>query len=267
MGKTTLLLWLTTVLEGLVSETSEQRPVVVAFTYNAEMSKPIPHKSLWPDANQAKRQERCVALRMLYGALRSMGCSGVKTWPEVLMTLQADGLAAAIQDPAWALRILEAWFGTDREFVVAADELLKGVTERKEANTTKQIATQLHSLMDYSGRHVVLSAMDASPINSGMSNRQPLFLSFGHLEYADVEAYMKTTLEMGTKMPTAEERWKLRAIYAMSSGHARTLSKILRAVKTTATSDTRDNKRKPPLDSIHRSTILGVASRAIGRPA
>ena len=42
MGKTTLLLGLTTVLEGLVSETGEQRPVVVAFTYNAEMSKPIP---------------------------------------------------------------------------------------------------------------------------------------------------------------------------------------------------------------------------------
>jgi len=269
-GKTTLLLWLATALEGLISSdsTSEKRPVVVAFTYNTEMAKNIPHKLLWPDADEDQRIERCVALRMLYGALRSMGCSGVKTWPEVLMTLQADGLAAAIQDPAWALRILEAWFGTDREFVVAADELLKGVTERKEANTTKQIATQLHSLMDYSGRHVVLSAMDASLINSGMSNRQPLFLSFGHLEYADVEAYMKTTLEMDlTKMPTAEERWKLRAIYAMSSGHARTLSKILRAVKTTATSDTRDNKRKPPLDSIHRSTILGVASRAIGRPA
>ena len=46
-------------------------------------------------------------------------------------------MAAAIHDPDWALGILEAWFGTDREFVVAADELLKGVTERNEAATTK----------------------------------------------------------------------------------------------------------------------------------
>jgi len=68
-------------------------------------------------------------------------------------------------------------------------------------------------------------------------------------------------------MPTAKNAWTLRAIYAMSSGHARTLSKILRKVKTTATSDTRNNKRESPLDSILRSTLLGVASRAIGRPA
>merc|ERR1719162_2799290 len=101
-----------------------------------------------------------------------------------------------------------------------------------------------------------------------MSNRQPLFLSCGHLEYADVEPYMKTTLGMDPKkMPSPENAWKLRAIYAMSSGHARTLSKIIRAVKTTATSDTRNNKRKSPLDSIHRSTLLGVASGALESPA
>ena len=123
------------------------------------------------------------------------------------MDLQAGGLAAAIQDPAWALRILEAWFGTEREFIIAADELLKGVTEREEARTTKQIATQLHSLMGVSGRHVILSAMDASLINSGMSNRQPLFISCGHLEYADVEPYMKTTLGMVYIGEIHGDRW------------------------------------------------------------
>ena len=138
-GKTTLLLRLATALEILISsdDTSEKRPVLVAFTYNTEMAASIPHKLLWPDADEDQRIKRCVALRMLYGALRSMGCRGVKTWPEVLMNLQAGGLAAAIHDPEWALGILEAWFGTDREFVVAADELLKGVTERNEAATTK----------------------------------------------------------------------------------------------------------------------------------
>ena len=232
-GKTTLLLRLATALEILISsEVTSEKPVVVAFTYNAEMYASIPHELLWPDANKDQRIKRCVAVRMLYGALRSMGCNGVKTWAEVLMDLQAGGLAAAIHDPEWALGILEAWFGTDREFVVAADELLKGVTERNEAATTKQIATQLYSLMGVSGRHVLLSAMDAFLImNSGMSTYQPLFLAFGHLEYADVEPYMKTTLGMDPKkMPTAKDAWTLRAIYAMSSGHARTLSKILRKV-------------------------------------
>jgi hypothetical protein len=172
--------------------------------------------------------------------------------------------------------VLKTWFGRDREFVVAADELLKGVIERGEAATTKQIATQLHSLMNHPGRHVILSSMDA--FNSGMSNRQPLFLSTGHLEYADVEAYMKTTLGMDpTTTPKAEILWKLRAISAMSSGHVRTLSKILAKVnnfKTTATSeeeesDTHNNKlkRKPPLESIPRSTLLGLALKALGRPA
>ena len=137
-GKTTLLLRLATALEILISsEVTSEKPVVVAFTYNAEMYESIPHELLWPDANKDQRIKRCVAVRMLYGALRSMGCNGVKTWAEVLMDLQAGGLAAAIHDPDWALGILEAWFGTDREFVVAADELLKGVTERNEAATTK----------------------------------------------------------------------------------------------------------------------------------
>jgi hypothetical protein len=269
-GKTTLLLRLATALEILISsDDTSEKPVVVAFTYNAEMDDSIPHELLWPDANEDQRVQRCVALRMLYGALRSMGCNGVKTWAEVLRDLQAGGWAAAIQDPAWALGILEAWFGTEREFVIAADELLKGVTERKEARTTKQIATQLYSLMGVSGRHVLLSAMDAFLImNSGMSTYQPLFLAFGHLEYADAEPYMKTTLGMALqKMPSPRNKWKLRAIYAMSSGHARTLSKILRKVNTAATRDTRNNKRKSPLDSIHRSTLLGVASGALESPA
>jgi hypothetical protein len=123
--------------------------------------------------------------------------------------------------------------------------------------------------MGVSGRHVLLSAMDAFLImNSGMSTYQPLFLAFGHLEYADAEPYMKTTLGMALqKMPSPRNKWKLRAIYAMSSGHARTLSKILRKVNTAATRDTRNNKRKSPLDSIHRSTLLEVASGALESPA
>ena len=86
-GKTTLLLWLATALAILISsdDTSEKRPVLVAFTYNTEMAASIPHKLLWPDADEDQRIKRCVALRMLYGALRSMGCRGVKTWPDVLM--------------------------------------------------------------------------------------------------------------------------------------------------------------------------------------
>jgi len=146
--------------------------------------------------------------------------------------------------------------------VVAADELLKGVIEREEAATTRQIALLLHSLMDKAGRQVILSSMDATLINSGKSPRQPLFLAAGQLDYDAVETYMKRILDVQKPCLGKEELWKLRAIWAMSSGHARTLGRILNAVEMHNQTSSLD-----PLTRVSRSMLLRLASGAAERPS
>jgi len=69
MGKTTLLLCLTTVLEGLVSETSEQRPVVVAEARGGRVDLQRRNVQAHPaqialagcQPSQKAREVRCVA--------------------------------------------------------------------------------------------------------------------------------------------------------------------------------------------------------------
>ena len=88
-GKTSFMISAAEALDEFAFIQTRQRPLVITLTYNAQMSQSIT-KTARKDASDGQ----AAALRMLFGALKSMGCKGVRNWSAVLRDLAPMGMHA-----------------------------------------------------------------------------------------------------------------------------------------------------------------------------
>jgi hypothetical protein len=225
-GKTSFMISAAEALDDFAFNQTHQRPLVITLTYNAQMSKSIT-KTCWPDASEGQ----AAALRMLFGTLKSMGCTGLRDWDSVLRVLAPSGEHAGlwthIQDPAWAMEILAIWFGQRPAQILIVDELIKATCEETaylyETEDVSDLAKSFYSLMDtHPGLIVIQSAMSTEQIDTTGSNRIAMNLLMKVFTKAQFDA-ADPCLFFGSR--------KLRPgdgdlVFALGGGHPRTMVRL-----------------------------------------
>ena len=225
-GKTSFMISAAEALDDFAFNQTHQRPLVITLTYNAQMSKSIT-KACRPDASEGQ----AAALRMLFGTLKSMGCTGLRDWDSVLLDLaprgEHAGLWTHIQDPAWALKILAIWFGQRPAQILIVDELIKATCEASaylhETRSVSDLARSFYSLMDTNpGLIVMQSAMSTEQIDTTGSNRIVKNLLMTVFTKAQFDA-ADPRLFLGDLNLRPEDR---DLVFALGGGHQRTMKRL-----------------------------------------
>ena len=225
-GKTSFMISAAEALDEFAFNQTRQRPLVITLTYNAQMSKSIT-KAARPDASEGQ----AAALRMLFGTLKSMGCTGVRDWGAVLRDLTPMGMHADlwthIQDPEWAMEILAIWFGQRPAQILIVDELIKATCEAPaylcETRSVSDLARSFYSLMDTNpGLIVMQSAMSTEQINTTGSNRIGKNLLVKVFTKAQFNA-VDPRLFLGDLALRSEDR---DLVFALGGGHPRTMVRL-----------------------------------------
>ena len=226
-GKTSFMISAAEALDEFAFIQTRQRPLVITLTYNARMSPSIT-KTARKDASDGQ----AAALRMLFGALKSMGCKGVRDWSDVLLDLAPMGMHADlwthIQDPAWAMEILAIWFGQRPAQILIVDELIKATCEASaylhETSSVSDLARSFYSLMDtIPGLIVMQSAMSTEQIDTTGSNRRAVNLLMKVFTKAEFDA-ADPRLMFGDLDLRSEDR---DLVFALGGGHPRTMRRIV----------------------------------------
>jgi hypothetical protein len=224
-GKTSFMISAAEALDEFAFNQTRQRPLVITLTYNAQMSKSIT-KAAKTDASEGQ----AAALRMLFGTLKSMGCTGVRDWDAVLRDLTPTGVHADlwthIQDPAWAMEILAIWFGQRPAQILIVDELIKATCEESaylcETKDVSNLARSFYSLMDtHPGLIVIQSAMSTEQIDTTGSNRIVKNLLMKVFTKAQFDAF--NAVFFGDLDLRAEDR---DLVFALGGGHPRTMVRL-----------------------------------------
>ena len=225
-GKTSFMISAAEALDEFAFNQTRQRPLVITLTYYAQMSKSIT-KACRPDASEGQ----AAALRMLFGTLKSMGCTGLRDWDSVLLDLaprgEHAGLWTHIQDPAWALKILAIWFGQRPAQILIVDELIKATCEASaylhETRSVSDLARSFYSLMDTNpGLIVMQSAMSTEQIDTTGSNRIVKNLLMTVFTKAQFDA-ADPRLFFGDLDLRSEDRG---LVFALGGGHQRTMKRL-----------------------------------------
>ena len=226
-GKTSFMISAAEALDEFAFIQTRQRPLVITLTYNARMSPSIT-KTARKDASDGQ----AAALRMLFGALKSMGCKGVRDWSAVLRDLAPMGMHADlwthIQDPAWAMKILAIWFGQRPAQILIVDELIKATCEASaylhETSSVSELARSFYSLMDtIPGLIVMQSAMSTEQIDTTGSNRRAVNLLMKVFTKAEFDA-ADPRLVFADLDLRSEDR---DLVFALGGGHPRTMRRIV----------------------------------------
>lgn len=226
-GKTSFMISAAEALDEFAFIQTRRRPLVITLTYNARMSPSIT-KTARKDASDGQ----AAALRMLFGALKSMGCKGVRDWSDVLRDLAPMGMHADlwthIQDPAWAMEILAIWFGQRPAQILIVDELIKATCEASaylhETSSVSELARSFYSLMDtIPGLIVMQSAMSTEQIDTTGSNRRAVNLLMKVFTKAEFDA-ADPRLVFADLDLRSEDR---DLVFALGGGHPRTMRRIV----------------------------------------
>ena len=226
-GKTSFMISAAEALDEFAFNQTRQRPLVITLTYNAQMSKSIT-KACRPDASEGQ----AAALRMLFGTLKSMGCTGLRDWDSVLLGLapggEHAGLWTHIQDPAWAMKILAIWFGQRPAQILIVDELIKATCEAStylhETRSVSDLARSFYSLMDTNpGLIVMQSAMSTEQIDTTGSNRIVMNLLMTVFTKAQFDAADPCLFFGDVNLRSSEDR---DLVFALGGGHPRTMVRL-----------------------------------------
>ena len=226
-GKTSFMISAAEALDEFAFNQTSQRPLVITLTYNAQMSKSIT-KACRPDASEGQ----AAALRMLFGTLKSMGCTGLRDWDSVLLGLapggEHAGLWTHIQDPAWAMKILAIWFGQRPAQILIVDELIKATCEAStylhETRSVSDLARSFYSLMDTNpGLIVMQSAMSTEQIDTTGSNRIVMNLLMTVFTKAQFDAADPCLFFGDVNLRSSEDR---DLVFVLGGGHPRTMVRL-----------------------------------------
>jgi len=207
-----------------------------------------------------------------------MGCTRLLEWADVVRLLRYEQRASVVrkglEDPAAAVELLRLLYGKERDVLLFADELLKGIEICRESPNGTLLGRSIYSLMDrnkanmpeQAKTHVVISAMSYERIDMTGSNRlildlymAPLFGRVG----ADVAIHLLKKFEgvPGNQEDDSNLHFEsdlqsyARFICALSGGHARVLVNTVKTLCDQTTANTF-------LDLKERTAIFNVMKRS-----